>query len=287
MAKKKEGSRSGSSAKPKQHLKEIFKKRSGRAPSTGSREDSAAKAVQKTAEQKKEAAQKQKDTPEQKLDSDYTTVIDELVLFVNQQESVSLTELSKKYNISYARLEEWGRILFKNNLLELDYPVVGDVMLRAKGYSEKHNKKAQGKKKAGKDKGDGAVDASGAVGAVGAAGTTGTAVAAGSTQEQPVEPGAGDEGLDKKEGKNAELGSSASKEDPASPKSLEDHIGAGEKKAETAGQPAKAVEPDEKAKKKLSKKKFRLIMIGMVIFILALIAVLIYSLQKAGYIQIG
>lgn len=153
MAKKKEGSRRGSSAKPKRHIRNLFRKRgAGRAPSADTSSDSEniiTKGGEQAAEQPQEKAAgarhpreaSAKDVEaqtahEEEINSDYRTVIDNIVELVNQRESVTLTEISKAYGISYARLEGWGRILDKSKFLELEYPMVGDVMLRIKGYAK-------------------------------------------------------------------------------------------------------------------------------------------------------
>jgi predicted transcriptional regulator len=149
MARKKEGFRRGSSAKPKRHLRDVSHNRgAGRAPSIGSRSDSKERAKEP---EKGEAKAREPVVKEEELDSNYNTVMDDIVALIEQQESVSLTELSKKFNVPYARLEEWGRILDKNGLLELEYPMVGDVMLRKKGYAamvkeKKDEKRGKAKK---------------------------------------------------------------------------------------------------------------------------------------------
>jgi len=236
MAKKKEGFRSGSSAKPEQDVQNLLDKRgAGRAPSI----DTAAVSDNKEAT----PAKGQEGGRPEKESSDYTTVMDDILSLVDEKESVSLTELEKKFGVKYSRLEEWGRILDKNGLMELEYPMVGDVMLRKKGYAERHAKKKGVKKAKPEEKGKG-------------------------KKEEPRE--------------KAEAG----KKEEAKPEEKAKADSEGEHKADAGGEADKKETKPEGEKKKLSKKKFRLIMIGMVVVIVALVCVLIYSLVKGGYIKL-
>lgn len=301
MAKKKEGSRRGSSAKPKRHLKEIFQKRGmRRAPSADSRtgSENTAKSIKEIKEHHKEDHNKEDHSKDyhkedhgkeeenkarnaegsarekkgEDTNSDYRTVIDDIVASVDEKESITLTELSKEFSLPYARLEAWGRILDKSGIIELEYPIVGDVMLRKKGYAATHKTK-KGEKKGAKEmkKADAAENKA-------------------DTAETKADMQAAHGEAEKSDAlKEDEIDKSES----AAGKPAEEEPKEGEKTAEEKHEPDKTIvgekaELDAKAeKKKLSKKKFRLIMVGFIIVIVALVGVLIYSLSKAGYITLG
>jgi hypothetical protein len=237
MARKKEGFRRGSSANPEDQSRDMLTKRgAGRAPSTDSKSDPEKSAKDKREEVKKGRSSDGKggEVKEERLNSDYNTVMDDILALIDGQESVSLTELSAKFNVPYARLEEWGRILDKDGLLELEYPMVGDVMLRKKGYSEMM--KSRNDKKKGKDK-----------------------------KEEKKD---GKKGDDKKEGE----------------KKAEENKG--DKVEAKPGEAKKEAAVDDAEKKRRSKKRFMLIMFGFIFVIIALVAALIYSLSKGGYIKL-
>lgn len=59
---------------------------------------------------------------------------------VMEKKAVNLITLSAQFNVSLNRIEEWARVLDRQGLLELYYPVVGAAQLRVKGYKKKPEK---------------------------------------------------------------------------------------------------------------------------------------------------
>jgi hypothetical protein len=190
------------------------------------------------------------------VETDYRTVLDEIYELVEQQGEITLTALSKKLNIPAGRLEEWAKVFDRIGLLELDYPMVGDIIIRKVGYSSKGKKGKQAQK-------------AGGTAAAGAGQGSPTGMAA-------AKPAEGTAGKDAK--------SNLSALDAA--KQLGDAKAVAAQPAGTA--PAKADEDGaaSDAERKLkSRKTMRLAMFGIGAVIVALIGVLIYFLIKGGYIQ--
>ena len=61
------------------------------------------------------------------------TNVDKVYNMVLERKSLSLKELAAIFKVSINKVEDWARILDKQGLLELFYPVVGGPMLRVKG----------------------------------------------------------------------------------------------------------------------------------------------------------
>ncbi len=61
------------------------------------------------------------------------TNLDKVYNAVLEKKSLTLNELAGIFKVSINKVEEWARILDKQGLLELYYPVVGGPMLRVKG----------------------------------------------------------------------------------------------------------------------------------------------------------
>lgn len=62
------------------------------------------------------------------------TGIDNLLDIIAQKKSVTIKDLSKQLNVPENQIEEWGRILEENGLIEIEYPVFfGSPKYRLKG----------------------------------------------------------------------------------------------------------------------------------------------------------
>ncbi|MFH1317045.1 MAG: hypothetical protein ABII01_06000 [Candidatus Woesearchaeota archaeon] len=86
-----------------------------------------------------------KENIETNLDLIYWTVL--------EKKTSSLSSLAQKIGVSTNKIEEWAIVLHKQGLLELNYPVVGDPVLRVKGVKiEKEGKKSKNKDKNKEDK---------------------------------------------------------------------------------------------------------------------------------------
>ena len=59
---------------------------------------------------------------------------------VMEKKAVNLITLSAQFHVSLKLVEEWARVLDRQGLLELYYPVVGGAQLRVKGYKKKPEK---------------------------------------------------------------------------------------------------------------------------------------------------
>ncbi len=62
----------------------------------------------------------------------YETEIDKVYEAVNRFGRITLSDIIKAFKISREQAEDWARILEEHGLIELDYPVMGDVQLCAK-----------------------------------------------------------------------------------------------------------------------------------------------------------
>lgn len=58
------------------------------------------------------------------------TDLDKLVNFVNQVEAIKLSTVTKLFNISLKKAEEWAKILDSHNIVRLHYPGIGEPELR-------------------------------------------------------------------------------------------------------------------------------------------------------------
>ena len=58
------------------------------------------------------------------------TDLDKLVNFVNQVEAIKLSTVTKLFNISLKKAEEWAKILDSHNIARLHYPGIGEPELR-------------------------------------------------------------------------------------------------------------------------------------------------------------
>jgi len=61
--------------------------------------------------------------------SKYETDIDKLYKLVNEVGTLTITEVSEGFGVSKEQAEEWGRILESHNLIELNYPAIGELQL--------------------------------------------------------------------------------------------------------------------------------------------------------------
>ncbi len=60
------------------------------------------------------------------------TELDEILKIVEREGSVSIDEIKKRVEIPEEKIEEWGRILEKHNLIEVYYPPVGKPIFKKK-----------------------------------------------------------------------------------------------------------------------------------------------------------
>lgn len=86
----------------------------------------------------KEGKKRVEHLPTQK---DYTTKIDSLYKLVEKEEKIYIKELAEKVGITIEKTEEWTKILSKQGMLEIKYPLVGDIVIVKKGYVEKKDGK--------------------------------------------------------------------------------------------------------------------------------------------------
>jgi len=68
----------------------------------------------------------------EKLRLKIETDIDEILKIVERRGSISIGEIKKKLMLPEDKIEEWGKILEKHNLIELFYPPIGKLELRKK-----------------------------------------------------------------------------------------------------------------------------------------------------------
>lgn len=64
------------------------------------------------------------------------TEIDKLMDSIEKRKSVSIGELSKELNVTVEQIENWAKILEENNLIEIEYPIIGLPKLRKKEWKE-------------------------------------------------------------------------------------------------------------------------------------------------------
>ncbi|MBL7100750.1 MAG: hypothetical protein ISS23_02225 [Nanoarchaeota archaeon] len=61
--------------------------------------------------------------------SKYETDLDKLHKLINEVGSLTITEVVEGFGITKEQAEEWGRILESHNLIELNYPAIGELQL--------------------------------------------------------------------------------------------------------------------------------------------------------------
>lgn len=61
--------------------------------------------------------------------SKYETDLDKLYRLINEVGSITVTEVAEGFGISKEQAEEWGRILESHDLIELNYPAIGELQL--------------------------------------------------------------------------------------------------------------------------------------------------------------
>lgn len=61
--------------------------------------------------------------------SKYETDIDKLYRLINEVGTLTITEVAEGFGISREQAEEWGRILESHDLIELNYPAMGELQL--------------------------------------------------------------------------------------------------------------------------------------------------------------
>ncbi|RLE09829.1 hypothetical protein DRJ04_09600 [Candidatus Aerophobetes bacterium] len=75
------------------------------------------------------------------------TEIDEFLKFIQERKSITLMQAMKKFNVKRETIEEWGKILEENGIIEVHYPVVGQPVFKIKGLKERVRKGGVKKKK--------------------------------------------------------------------------------------------------------------------------------------------
>ncbi len=58
------------------------------------------------------------------------TAFDKLVDYVNEKETVKISQIAKIFKISAKEAEDWGKILQNHNLLHVHYPTFGEPELK-------------------------------------------------------------------------------------------------------------------------------------------------------------
>ncbi len=61
--------------------------------------------------------------------SKYETDVDKLYKLINEVGCLTLTEISEGFGITKEQAEEWGKILESHDLIELNYPAIGELQL--------------------------------------------------------------------------------------------------------------------------------------------------------------
>lgn len=69
--------------------------------------------------------------PEKQLEF-VETYLDEILKIVEREGSVSIDEIRKRLEIPESKIEEWGKVLEKHNLIEVYYPPVGKPVFKKK-----------------------------------------------------------------------------------------------------------------------------------------------------------
>ena len=78
-------------------------------------------------------------------DSVITTTIDRLLELVEKRGSISIKDAAKNFNVSRSQIESWVKLLEEHELIEVNYPPIGEPEIRKKG-PEKPGKKKKVKK---------------------------------------------------------------------------------------------------------------------------------------------
>lgn len=69
--------------------------------------------------------------PEKQLEF-VETYLDEILKIVEREGSISVEEIRKRMDIPESKIEEWGKILEKHNLIEIVYPPIGKPIFKKK-----------------------------------------------------------------------------------------------------------------------------------------------------------
>ncbi len=81
--------------------------------------------------------QKEKKVEPLSPQKNYETNIDQLHEIVENQGKISLKQLSEKLKLPIKQVEEWAKILNKQEMININYPLVGSIILTKKGFVEK------------------------------------------------------------------------------------------------------------------------------------------------------
>ena len=102
---------------------------------TGYPPKSIEEALKKGAVEKKE--QKEKKVEPLSTQRSYETNIDQLHEIVENEGKISLKQLSEKLKLPIKQVEEWAKVLNKQKMMDIHYPLVGSIVLTKKGFVEK------------------------------------------------------------------------------------------------------------------------------------------------------
>jgi len=67
----------------------------------------------------------------------YQTNLDKLYDLIEKEGKISLKETSKKLNLPITQVEEWTKVLNKQEMINIHYPLIGSIILTRKGFFEK------------------------------------------------------------------------------------------------------------------------------------------------------
>ena len=94
----------------------------------------------KTTNVENKKQKKGKEVEHQPPQSSYRTTLDKLYETIERKGKISLKELSQELNLPIKQVEEWARILNKEEMIDIQYPLVGNIKLMKKGFAEKTKK---------------------------------------------------------------------------------------------------------------------------------------------------
>lgn len=66
----------------------------------------------------------------------YETKIDDILKYINQEEKITFDDLSVEVDLSVEEIETWLKILEKQGLVHLNYPLMGKPYATKKGHTD-------------------------------------------------------------------------------------------------------------------------------------------------------
>ena len=76
-------------------------------------------------------------------DKSYATEIDKVYAAINQAESLPIDEIAQTLKISKKQAEEWAKILESHDLVEIKYPLIGDMLVCKKKLKDTESKQKE------------------------------------------------------------------------------------------------------------------------------------------------